>query len=146
MLAKDIEVYHITWNVQLFKFVTVATDRWLWTSYHTSYATHHKRPMDFGEAYRKGYRLVGNPSGLVVGEDRWDHHSYLSSTVWITWCWKIRQPTYSRDKSLAGLLLINWQKSLRWLEGRKENCEASELLWFLYISLTYQNTAPLKWY
>ena len=50
-------------------------------TYHMSYATHHKRPKVFGPAYRKGYRLVGNLWGLVVGEDRWDSHSYLSSTL-----------------------------------------------------------------
>ena len=46
-----------------------------------SYATRHKRAKVCELAYQKGYRLVGNLWGLVVGEDRWDYHPYLSSTV-----------------------------------------------------------------
>ena len=103
-----------------------------------SYATHHKRPKVFGPAYRKGYRLAGNLWGLVVGEDRWDYHSYLSSTLWIIWRWKIRQPTYSRDKSPAGLLLTGWQ-TLRCLEGRRRNSEAS----LAYIYPCLNSLAPL---
>ena len=136
MLAKDIEVNHVTWNVQLF----VATDYWLWKFYRRFYAIHQKRPKAFGAAYRKGCRLVGSLWGLVVGEDRSDYHPYLSSTVWITRCLKIKQPTYSRDKSPASLLLAN--STLRWLMGRKENSEAYRALYILPLTYTYISTSP----
>ena len=102
-----------------------------WRSYHRSYAIHHKRAKVCKPAYQKDYRLLGNLWGQVVGEDCSDYHPYLSSTVWIAWRWKIWQPTYSRDKPPACLLLTSWQTSLGTVVGRKENSEASQA--FIYL-------------
>ena len=109
----------------------MVTDHWLRKFYRRSYAIHHKRPKVCWPTYRKGYRSVGNLLGLVVGEDRSDYHLYLSSTVWITWRWKTRQPTYSRDKSPAGLLLTSWQ-TLRTIVRGEENGVTAKLIKLLY--------------
>ena len=95
-------------NVQLL----VAKGHWLWflgMLYRRSYAIHHKQPKLCRPACRKGYRSVDILWGLVVGEDRSDYHPCPSSTVWITRRRKRRQPTHSRYKTLAALLLTSWQ-------------------------------------
>ena len=129
VLAKDIEVYHITWNVQLF----VAINHRLRKFYRRFYSIHHKRPMVCRSAYRKGYRSVGNPWGLVVREDRSDYHPCFSSAVWITRGWKIRQPTYSRDKSPV-CLLLGWQTLT---VGGKENSKPSHAFIFIISRVSY---------
>ena len=77
MVAKDIEIYHITYE----KAKSLRQSELIIKTYRKTYAIRRKRAKACRSAYQKGYQSVGNLWGLVEEEDRSDYHSSIFSIV-----------------------------------------------------------------